>query len=344
MSVPVGVGYTTLQGGPRHLYFVGIQLRNASRTFCQMREFVDPFPLVGAIFLRLQNAGGLVGRALAALVDRSEYLVGTSNFPIDIMGNYKSYQYNFHEIGSLLDLENSREAQNRFAPIPTSLTRSELLRSQEAPDNTPVFVLYLYHDTEAFTAHTSATILSAPTVPVAAPSSVVSSTPATVDGIQTYLQDRFAVRFAATYKAVAWRAALGRAFQVLGDLFPVLRRGVRCLAEVDLAALVYLASRSCSPPTPATSSLHTTKTVHIVASAYVPLLGVVSIVDILPFFAHLVRLDVDLARMQRHHRASCTSTNPVHQVASEQPQQRHEPDSEVAADSVIQLHRRTKHT
>lgn len=110
-----------------------------------MREFVDPFPLDGAIFLRLQNAGGPVGRALAALVDRSEYLVGTSNFPIDIMGNYKSYQYNFHEIGSLLDLENSREAQNRFAPIPTSLTRSELLRSQEAPDNTPVFVLYLYH-------------------------------------------------------------------------------------------------------------------------------------------------------------------------------------------------------
>ncbi|KAJ7302427.1 hypothetical protein DFH08DRAFT_826601 [Mycena albidolilacea] len=86
---------------------------------------------------------------------------------------------------------------------------------------------------------------------------------------------------------------------------------------------------------PAASSLHTTKTVHIVASAYVPLLGVVSIVDILPFFAHLVRLDVGLARMQHHHRASCTSTNPVHQVASEQPQQRHEPDSEVAADSVI---------
>ncbi|KAJ7866369.1 hypothetical protein B0H14DRAFT_3133143 [Mycena olivaceomarginata] len=70
---------------------------------------------------------------------------------------------------------------------------------------------------------------------------------------------------------------------------------------------------SCSPPTPATSSLHTTKTVHIIASAYIPLLGVVSIVDILPFFAHLVRLDVDLARMQRHHRALCTSTNPVHQ-------------------------------
>ncbi|KAJ7822278.1 hypothetical protein B0H14DRAFT_2598657 [Mycena olivaceomarginata] len=126
---------------------------------------------------------------------------------------------------------------------------------------------------------------------------------------------------------------------------------VRCLAEVDLAALVYHpeAARQYVPtsicmPTPTTSSLHTTKTVHIVASAYVPLLGVISIVDILPFFAHLVRLDVDLARMQRHHRASCTLTNPVHQVASEQPQQRHEPDSEVAADLVIQLHRRTKHT
>ncbi|KAJ7889376.1 hypothetical protein B0H14DRAFT_3429687 [Mycena olivaceomarginata] len=83
--------------------------------------------------------------------------------------------------------------------------------------------------------------------------------------------------------------------------------------------------------------INTTQTIRIVASAYIPLLGVVSIVDILPFFAHLARLDVDPARMQRHHRVSCASTNPVHQVASEQPQQRrvHEPDSEVAADSVI---------
>ncbi|KAJ7810366.1 hypothetical protein B0H14DRAFT_3757657 [Mycena olivaceomarginata] len=76
MSVPVGVGYTTLQASQR----------------------------VSHLLSNERNAGGPVGRALAALVDRSEYLVGTSNFPIDIIGNYKSYQYNFHEIDPALPL------------------------------------------------------------------------------------------------------------------------------------------------------------------------------------------------------------------------------------------------
>ncbi|KAJ7697016.1 hypothetical protein B0H17DRAFT_1130661 [Mycena rosella] len=56
----VSVTYTTLQGGQRCLYFVGIQTLTTSRTFCQIREFADTSAHNGAIFLRLQNAGVLL--------------------------------------------------------------------------------------------------------------------------------------------------------------------------------------------------------------------------------------------------------------------------------------------
>ncbi|KAJ7638069.1 hypothetical protein B0H17DRAFT_1149275 [Mycena rosella] len=117
----VSVTYTTLQGGQRCLYFVGIQTLTASRTFCQIREFADTSAHNGAIFLRLQNAGGPVGRALAAIVDRSAYFVGTSDFPVEIAGNYASHQQNFREINSLLELENSYHERHFLSWLSASL-------------------------------------------------------------------------------------------------------------------------------------------------------------------------------------------------------------------------------
>ena len=116
-----------------------------SRTFCEIRAFSDLFAQDGAIFLRLQLSGGPLARALGGIIDRNQYFVGTSHFPIDIEGNFASYQNNFRKISSLLDLENTHEGSNVFFPIPPSAARSELLDLQAEPENTPVFVLYVYH-------------------------------------------------------------------------------------------------------------------------------------------------------------------------------------------------------
>ncbi|KAJ6595338.1 hypothetical protein B0H10DRAFT_2329182 [Mycena sp. CBHHK59/15] len=102
--------------GPSRLYFVGIQTLTAARTFCQQREFSDPFALDGGIFLRLQNAGGPVARALGFIADRAAYFVGISDYPVGIESNYASHQHNFREINSLLELENSHHADDLFFP------------------------------------------------------------------------------------------------------------------------------------------------------------------------------------------------------------------------------------
>ncbi|KAJ6462977.1 hypothetical protein C8R45DRAFT_1177883 [Mycena sanguinolenta] len=203
-SGPVSLRYTSLQGGNRCIYFVGIQMPTGSRTFCEIRAFCDLFPQDGAIFLRLQSSGGPLARALSGIIDRSRYYVGTSHFPIDIEGNFASYQNSFREISSLLDLENTHEGSNVFSPIPASATRSELLDLQAEPESTPVFVLYVYHaDAELLTAPTSipsnvhapnTSNVNAPTTvapTMVAPTTVVTS--AIPDSpIQIYLRERFA--------------------------------------------------------------------------------------------------------------------------------------------------------
>ncbi|KAJ6546118.1 hypothetical protein B0H10DRAFT_1969778 [Mycena sp. CBHHK59/15] len=83
-----------------------------------LQDFVDVAAQDGTIFLRLQAAGGL---------------------------DYTNHQYNFREIGSLLDLENSHSRENIFEPIPASPARSALLETQRVAASTPVFVLYVYH-------------------------------------------------------------------------------------------------------------------------------------------------------------------------------------------------------
>ncbi|KAJ7718211.1 hypothetical protein B0H14DRAFT_3630679 [Mycena olivaceomarginata] len=178
----VSTTYTTLQGGVKALYFVGIQTLTGCRTFCESRAFSDPHPQDGALFLRLQNSGGPLSRALAGLTDRSSYYVGTSDFPIDITGSHANYQFNFREINTLLDLENTYAMSNVFIPTPESVMRSELLRTQGQPDTIVVYVLYVYHrNIDPFATH-------------AAPLSNGAFEATTPNDVQAYLRQRFAVQ------------------------------------------------------------------------------------------------------------------------------------------------------
>ncbi|KAJ7143482.1 hypothetical protein C8R43DRAFT_953928 [Mycena crocata] len=140
-------GIQERSGAQRCVYFVGIQTLESCRTFCQIQAFVDSDANDGAIFRRLQLAGGPVGRALGAITDRAVFFVGTSDYPIDIAQDYANYQFNFREIASLRDVETSNEGDNPFFPVPISAASSTLLRSQNMDETTPVYVLYVYHQT-----------------------------------------------------------------------------------------------------------------------------------------------------------------------------------------------------
>ncbi|KAJ6477883.1 hypothetical protein C8R47DRAFT_1075227 [Mycena vitilis] len=145
VALAVSITYTIVEGGPRCLYFVGVLARSGCRSFCQIREFRDPFPQDGALLLRLQYAGGPVGRALATILNRADYFVGTSDFPVPITGDYANHRFNFREVNSLVALESSYDPDDIFFPIPASPERAELLRMQRQPEDTPVYVLYVYH-------------------------------------------------------------------------------------------------------------------------------------------------------------------------------------------------------
>ncbi|KAJ7065934.1 hypothetical protein B0H15DRAFT_807654 [Mycena belliarum] len=198
----VSTSYTTLQGGQRCLYFVGVQTLSTVRTFCQLRDFADMSPHDGAIFLRLQGAGGLVGRALSSVFDRSAYFVGTSDYPIDMASNYANYQHGFREISSLFELESSYSHDNVFFPVPASPRRSELLAAQHQPENIPVYVLYVYHqDAEPFTAH--APVAQTPPI-IAAPA---GAAPAAISSLPTSIPNFLLERFASQYADLGvWRA------------------------------------------------------------------------------------------------------------------------------------------
>ncbi|KAF8173420.1 hypothetical protein K438DRAFT_1980970 [Mycena galopus ATCC 62051] len=190
LGVAVSLRYTTQQGGPKCLYFVGIQTLTGCRTFCEAKEFGDPYPYDGALFLRLQNSGGPLGRALATITDRALFFAGISDVPVDIDGNYSSYQNNFKEIDSLLRLEQSLAPGNTFFPIPASTARSELLATQGQPETIPVYVLYVYHqDAEVLSTHT-------PTPYVHPSSSMAAATPRAVDPVQEYLRQQYAPQYA----------------------------------------------------------------------------------------------------------------------------------------------------
>ncbi|KAJ6548315.1 hypothetical protein B0H10DRAFT_2202534 [Mycena sp. CBHHK59/15] len=215
----VSTTFTALQDDrTQSLYFVGIQSLEQCRTFCQMRAFPDSAGHNGAIFQRLRAAGGPVGRALAAIVDRAAYFVGTSDQPIDIAQDYANHCFNFREIDSLLVLDNSYDGDIAFLPAPFSDARSTLLQSQRAPENTPVFVLYVYHQhaeplrgaSVPVPAGQSAPIFVPPAVAIAAPVPIsqarpISSVPVLPAGNASvvYLLNRFAPEYA---ELAGWRA------------------------------------------------------------------------------------------------------------------------------------------
>ncbi|KAJ6624596.1 hypothetical protein B0H10DRAFT_2323556 [Mycena sp. CBHHK59/15] len=215
----VSTTFTALQDDrTQSLYFVGIQSLEQCRTFCQMRAFPDSAGHNGAIFQRLRAAGGPVGRALAAIVDWAAYFVGTSDQPIDIAQDYANHCFNFREIDSLLVLDNSYDGDITFLPAPFSDARSTLLQSQRAPENTPVFVLYVYHQhAEALRgacvpvpAGQSAPIFVPPAVAIAAPVPISQARPISSvlvlpagNTSVVYLLNRFAPEYA---ELAGWRA------------------------------------------------------------------------------------------------------------------------------------------
>ncbi|KAJ7850537.1 hypothetical protein B0H14DRAFT_2581973 [Mycena olivaceomarginata] len=84
------------------MYFVGIQAFTLARSFCQTRSFTDANSNDGAVFQRLQLAGGPVGRALSSISDRQTFFVGASDYPIDI-GHNKRFEVD--DTGGLLEEE-----------------------------------------------------------------------------------------------------------------------------------------------------------------------------------------------------------------------------------------------
>jgi hypothetical protein len=106
---------------------------------------MDPDPNDGALFRRLRLANGPAARALLAIGDPSAFFVGTSDYPIDIAQDYANHQFHFREFGSLLDVENGPESELLFFPVPDSAARSALIHSQRMSEETPVYVVYVYH-------------------------------------------------------------------------------------------------------------------------------------------------------------------------------------------------------
>ncbi|KAJ7718899.1 hypothetical protein B0H16DRAFT_1739742 [Mycena metata] len=128
------------------LYFVSIQTLTACRTFCQRRAFTDPFAHDGGLLRRLEVAGGPAGRALQAIVDRDQFYVRTSDYPIETIYNFTHHSWNFRELGSMVEMEGVAGTQIFFLPVPPSPVRSALVETQRAVDHgVDVYVLYVYH-------------------------------------------------------------------------------------------------------------------------------------------------------------------------------------------------------
>ncbi|KAJ6514800.1 hypothetical protein C8R47DRAFT_1313262 [Mycena vitilis] len=159
VTVPLGLpdgGMVTVTGiesaiAPAALYFIGIQTLLDCRQFCQLRRFADARPNDGGIFRRLALAGGPLGRALRSIIDPGSFGVGASDYPIDIAFSYDLFELYFREVATLLtvntgyDIENQCHRTFDFLPVPPSAARTILLRSQHAPEETPVYALYIYH-------------------------------------------------------------------------------------------------------------------------------------------------------------------------------------------------------
>ncbi|KAJ6536060.1 hypothetical protein B0H19DRAFT_1270875 [Mycena capillaripes] len=207
-SPPVGASGIRMVTGiqtlhqPLSLYFIGIQTLSRCRVFCEPRSFMDPDPNDGALFRRLRLANGPAARALLAIGDPSAFFVGTSDYPIDIAQDYANHQFHFREFGSLLDVENGPESELLFFPVPDSAARSALIHSQRMTEETPVYVVYIYHqDAEPLRGIVPGTLLptaqiSFPILPASGSATAVLPVfpPPPMD-VHVYLLTRFAIEY-----------------------------------------------------------------------------------------------------------------------------------------------------
>ncbi|KAJ7604061.1 hypothetical protein FB45DRAFT_1083393 [Roridomyces roridus] len=171
-SVAVSSGYTAIQGGVERLYLVGVQTPHGRRTFHQVHSFGDNNPHDGALVLRLQYSEGPLARALATIVDRTSYYVGTGRFPIPIEDStWNAFGSGYGEIASLRAMEDSHDHRTRFLPIAESPQRSEVLTALNLSANIDVYVLYIY-EANPFAGSTSLPAA------VPGPSTIVAPVPA----------------------------------------------------------------------------------------------------------------------------------------------------------------------
>ncbi|KAJ7754325.1 hypothetical protein DFH07DRAFT_959773 [Mycena maculata] len=126
------------------LYLVTIKPVEGGCTFTQ--KLPTSIPPNSTLIERLST--GQLGRMLNGL-DRTKFFVGTSDFPVDVTGDFMNYLYRFHDLGlngSLGALETGEDAGlATITPVPYSPIRSTLLANLGMSDHTPVYTIYIYH-------------------------------------------------------------------------------------------------------------------------------------------------------------------------------------------------------
>ncbi|KAJ7213369.1 hypothetical protein C8J57DRAFT_1538782 [Mycena rebaudengoi] len=177
---------TGLQGGPLCLYFVSIQTLTQTTIFCQFRQFSDPVPHDGGLILRLQIAGGPVGRALRNITHRQVFYVGTSDVPVDMSCYYTHHQYNFREIASLQDMDDGPHANTLFLSHPVFSTALRAVANTEFTGHDPSLCVDAQPSTNA-----AAPTASGLALPVAGATADANSVT-----VQSYLLERFAAEYA----------------------------------------------------------------------------------------------------------------------------------------------------
>jgi hypothetical protein len=125
------------------LYFVTVQNPDIARSFVATLPASPPdFTLLN----RLSSAPGLLGRVLSSLNPHTDYLVGTSDTPVDVSSDYMNHIYNFQELQSWALVEQEGSAYlSLLTPVPASPARSALLATRRMADVVPVYVLYIYY-------------------------------------------------------------------------------------------------------------------------------------------------------------------------------------------------------
>ncbi|KAJ7089449.1 hypothetical protein C8R44DRAFT_751453 [Mycena epipterygia] len=131
-------------------------------------------------------ANGPAGRALESLGPRSEYRVGISRVPEDLVGDFMSFRHGFTEVGHLDDVYSAPADSAHVQRARDSDARTAVLASLGLDDSAEMFVVYAYPE------HTSP--LAAP---AGVPSPMQSAAPggdAARSGVNRYLDEHYAAR------------------------------------------------------------------------------------------------------------------------------------------------------